>query len=231
MKKLGIMGALPEEVDQIMGGLDEKRIEEYAGVEYHLGKRNGMHLVVCCGGMGKANAASTTQVLITKYEVDGILFSGIAGNMSSEIGIGDVVIGNEIFYHDAEDRMIAQSAPFTALYKPDPLLRDAVEQGCRLTGVRYILGRIATGDQFIGDAEVKKAIVEKCKPDCVEMEGAAVGQVAMRNNVPFAVLRAMSDNSDVQIEFLGAEKFDVSEYVTTASAIVVASIDALVKMQ
>lgn len=230
-KKIGIMGALPEEVEQIVSGLEEKKVEEYAGVEYHMGKRSGMRLVVCCGGMGKANAASTTQVLITKYGVNGIIFSGIAGNMSSEIGIGDVVIGDEVIYHDAEDRMIAQSAPFTSVYKADPLLRDAVEQGCRLTGVHYILGKIATGDQFIGDADVKKTIVDKCGPDCVEMEGAAVAQVAMRNKVPFVVLRAMSDNSDVQIEFLGAEKFDVTEYVTTSSAIVVASIDALAKMQ
>lgn len=231
MKTIGILGALPEEVDQIMMGLEEKRVEEYGGVEYHIGKRNGLHLVVCCAGMGKANAASTTQVLITKYHVDSVLFSGIAGNMSTKIGIGDVVIGKTVFYHDAEDRMIAQSSPGVSEYISDPLLVDAVEQGCRLTNVKYIIGKIATGDQFIGDPVTKKVIQDKCHPDCVEMEGAAVGQIAMRNKVPFVVIRAMSDDSNEAIEFLGAEKFDVSEYVTTASAIVVAAIDALAKMR
>lgn len=230
MNTIGILGAIPEEVDQIMMGLNEKRVEVYGGVEYHIGKRNKLNLVVCCAGMGKANAASATQVLITKYNVEAVIFSGIAGNMSSKIGIGDVVIGKTVVYHDAEDRMIAQSSPGTATYTADPLLVDAVEQGCRLANITYIVGKIATGDQFIGDPVTKKAIQKKCHPDCVEMEGAAVGQVSMRNNIPFVVIRAMSDDSDEAIEFLGAEKFDVSEYVTTASAIVVASIEALSKM-
>lgn len=226
-ENIGILGAMPEEVNQVMMGLEETEVEEYAGVAYHKGRRAGRRLVVCCAGMGKVNAASTTQVLITKFGVDAIIFSGIAGNTSSEISVGDVVIGKEVVHHDAEERMLKQSAPYTASYGADPLLLDAVEQGCRLVGVRYIVGRIATGEQFVGDPDTKRRIIEKCAPDCVEMEGAAVAQVAMRNRIPFVVLRAMSDNSDVSVESLGAEAFDVSEYVTTASAIVVAAVDAL----
>ena len=231
MKSLGIMGAMPEEVDLIMNALEEKTVEVYAGVDYHIGKRGHTRLVVCCGGMGKANAASTAQVLITKFGVDGIIFSGIAGNMSSEIGIGDVVVGKELVYHDGEDDMFSQSAPFTAKYAADPLFVDAAVQACRVAGVRFLVGRIATGDQFVGDPAVKRAIQEKCDPACVEMEGAAVGQVAMRNKVPFVVLRAMSDNSDEGIDDLKAEgRFDIGEYVKTASAIVVAAVDALAAM-
>lgn len=227
LKTIGIMGALPEEVNQITLALQDPKVESYAGVEYHIGKRGAHKLVVCCAGMGKVNAASAAQVLITYYNVDAIIFSGIAGNMCTDIGIGDVVIGRELLYHDAEPRMLAQSAPGTTLYMADPLLLDAVEQGCRLVGARYVVGRIATGDQFVGDPETKKKIQTNCQPHCVEMEGAAVGHVAMRNNIPFVVLRVMSDNSDASIEVLGAEEFDVGEYVTTASAIVVAAVDAL----
>ena len=76
----------------------------------------GKQVVVCCAGMGKANAASTVQVLCTKYGIDKLIFSGIAGNMTSKIGIGDVCIGETVVYHDAELSMIAQSAPFQTEY-------------------------------------------------------------------------------------------------------------------
>lgn len=227
MKTIGIMGAMPEEVAIIMNALKEKDVTEYAGVQYHIGARNGYKLIVCCAGMGKVNAASTAQVLISHFHVEAIIFSGIAGNMSTEIGIGDVVIGKELCYHDADMRMIAQSAPGTTSYTADPLLVDIVKQGCELTGVKYIVGKIATGDQFIGDVDTKKAIQAACHPDCVEMEGAAVGHVAMRNKIPFVVLRAMSDECVDSIESLGAEEFEIDSYVKTSSAIVIASIDAL----
>ncbi|NLW79833.1 MAG: 5'-methylthioadenosine/adenosylhomocysteine nucleosidase [Ruminococcaceae bacterium] len=227
MKTIGVLGAIQEEVEQIMAALNEGKSEEVGGVVYHHGHRAGRRVVVCCAGMGKANAAAATQMLITQYGAQGILFSGVAGNMSSEIGIGDVVIGQEVFYHDASDELLALCPPYTALYTAHPLLVDVAKQACELTGVRYLVGRIATGDQFIGDTETKRRIQEKCHPDCVEMEGAAVAQIAMRNNVPFVVLRAMSDNCDEALSFDGADKFDISAYVTTASAIVVAAIDAL----
>jgi adenosylhomocysteine nucleosidase len=226
-KTIGVIGAMPEEVDLISAAIDGYGSEVYAGVRYHRGSRAGRRLVVCCGGMGKVNAASTTQVLITKFGADAIFFCGVAGNMSREIGIGDVVISREVCHHDADERMMSQSAPHTALYPADPLLRDAAERGCRHTGTRYIAGRIATGDQFVGDAETKRMIAEKCRPDCVEMEGAGVGQVAMRNGIPFVIIRAMSDNAADSIESLGAETFDISAYVRTSSAILLAAIDAL----
>ena len=90
---IGIMGAMPDEVDQLCAKLEQVTKETYAGVEYHQGMLNGRQVVVCCAGMGKANAASTVQVLITKYGAEKIIFSGIAGNMTSKIGIGDVWVG------------------------------------------------------------------------------------------------------------------------------------------
>ncbi len=92
------------------------------------------------------------------------------------------------------------------------------------------MGRIATGDQFVGDPAVKRAIQEKCQPACVEMEGAAVGQVAMRNKLPFVVLRAMSDNSDEDIDTLrqdDAFQFNAAQYAKTAAAIMIDTVDVL----
>ena len=225
---IGIMGAMPEEVDQLCARLSGVTVEEYGGVSYHCGSLAGRRAVVCCAGMGKANAAATTQVLITKFGAQRIIFSGIAGNMTSKIGIGDVVVGKTVVYHDAQDDMIAQSAPFTAEYPGDEEMVKAAMAACEETGVKAIAGKIATGDQFVGDSATKAAIAARVNPDCVEMEGAAVAQIAAKNNVPCVVLRAMSDNADeAGHEVLVVKKFSISEYVTTATRIVARMLERL----
>lgn len=229
--RIGILCALPEEETYIVDAMENKNEEIYAGICYRSGKIGNKEIVVCCGGMGKANAASTAQVLISKYNAKAIIFSGIAGNMTEKIGIGDVVIGKTLRYHDASDSMLSQSPPWTSEYKSDTFLNSALEQGCRQNNVKYILGKIATGDRFIDDPAVKNKIKSYCNPDCVEMEGAAVAQTAMRNEIPFAVIRAMSDNSDKAVEeSLGSGKqqeFLISEYSKTASSIVLAALSSL----
>lgn len=227
IEKIAILGAMPEEIELVVAELEHVEKELIAGVTFYKGKKEGKHIVACCAGMGKANAASVTQLLITHFKVEAVVFSGIAGNMSDKIGIGDIVISETLCYHDAEDRMLAQSAPHTSLYTASDHLIQAARYGCEAVGANYIVGKIATGDQFVGDAVIKKSIQEKCHPDCVEMEGASVAQVSMRNEIPFVVLRAMSDNSDTSIEVLGAESFDIEEYVKTASAIVLAMISSI----
>ena len=224
----GIMGAMPDVVDQLCARLQDVTCEVYAGVEYHCGTLHGKQVVVCCAGMGKANAASTVQVLCTKYGIDHLIFSGIAGNMTSKIGIGDVCVGETVVYHDAELDMLAQSAPFLKEYRGDPELVQAALDACAACGVKAIAGKIATGDTFVGDAATKKSIEEKCHPDCVEMEGAAVSQVAGRNGVPCVVLRAMSDNADESgYEVLVVKQFSIAEYVKTATEIVAHMIEHL----
>ena len=214
---IGIMGAMPDEVDQLCAKLENVTVEPYGGVEYHRGTLAGKQVVVCCAGMGKANAAATTQVLITRYGAEKIIFSGIAGNMTSKIGIGDVVIGKTVLYHDAQLDMICH-----------PALIAAAEKACAEAGVKALTGKIATGDLFVGDSETKAAIEAKCAPDCVEMEGAAVSQIAAKNDVPCVILRAMSDNADEDgHEVLVVKKFSIAEYVATATRIVAAMVEAL----
>ena len=218
---IGIMGAMPAEVDQLCARLADVTREEYAGVVYHQGRLADKKVVVCCAGMGKANAASTTQVLITRYGAEKILFSGVAGNMTSRIGIGDVCVGQLVVYHDADARCIVQSAPFLEEFPGDPALVRCALDACAACGVKAIAGKITTGDRFVGDSATKAAIAAACHPDCVEMEGAAVAQIAARNGVPAVILRAMSDNADEEgYERLVVQDFSIDEYVTTATRIV-----------
>ena len=148
-----IMGAMPEEVDQLCARLSDVTKETYAGVEYHTGTLHGKNVVVCCAGMGKANAAATVQVLVTRYGADAIIFSGVGGNLSAEIGIGDVVVGRTVLYHDADMDMLDQSAPFLDEYPGDPALVQAAMGACAACRVKAIAGRIATGDRFFGDSK------------------------------------------------------------------------------
>ena len=225
---IGIMGAMPEEVDQLCARLSDVTVEEYGGVSYHCGSLAGRRVVVCCAGMGKANAAATTQVLITRYGAEKIIFSGIAGNMASKIGIGDVVIGQTVLYHDADMDMLDQNPPYLDEYPGDPALIAAAQAACAQAGVKAITGRIATGDRFVGDTETKRRIEAACRPDCVEMEGAAVSQIAAKNGVPCVILRAMSDNADEDgYEVLVVRDFSIKEYVATATRIVAAMIEQL----
>lgn len=217
---IGIMGAMPEEVRLLAEKLGGESSRRLGGVDFFEGELSGHKVVVCCAGMGKVNAAAATQLLITAFGAKAILFSGIAGNMSEKIGIGDVVVSDKVVYHDAELSMISQNYPGLKEYTADARLIQAAEAACEKQGVRHIVGKIATGDTFVGDGETKRAIQKKCAPACVEMEGAAVAHIAAKNDLPFVIVRAMSDNSDeAGAELLVGKAFDISEYCKTASAI------------
>lgn len=217
---VGILGAMPEEVELLRGALADPQARRLAGVEFYTGGFAGRQVTVCCAGMGKVNAAVAAQLLITVFGARALLFSGIAGNMTTRVSVGDMVIGNELVYHDAELAMIAQSYPNLTAYPANPALVAAAEAACRSEQVRYTVGRIATGDQFVGDSETKERIRAACDPACVEMEGAALAQVAAKNDLPFVVLRTMSDDCDEAArEKLVVQQFDISGYCRTASRV------------
>lgn len=218
---IGILGAMPEEIRLLTARLEQPAIEKKGGVEFHIGTLYGKKAVICCGGMGKVNAAAATQLLITAYGAEAIICNGIAGNTSKEIGIGDIVIGKTVFYHDATISMISQCYPNLEAYTAADHMVAAAEQACRENDIRFLTGRIATGDQFIEDEAVKNDIVARTHPDCVEMEGAAVAHVAAKNDVPFVVLRTMSDEcNEYSRKKLVEDQFDITEYCQTAAKVV-----------
>lgn len=208
---------MPDEVAILRGNMQSPCTEHIGGVDFYSGTLCGKRAVLCCAGIGKVNAAAAAQLLITHFGADAVVFSGIAGNMSDEIGVGDMVLSSRAVYHDADNRMIAQTYPHTAEFCADERLLAAAKSACEACGVRYTVGTVATGDQFVGDSAVKANIAARCAPACVEMEGAAVAHIAAKNDTPFVILRAMSDNSDTAVEVLNAKVFDITEYCRTAS--------------
>ncbi|MEF9865880.1 MAG: 5'-methylthioadenosine/adenosylhomocysteine nucleosidase [Oscillospiraceae bacterium] len=220
MNKIGILGAMPCEVEQLFALLSQKEQHKAGGVDFYEGKLSEKDIVLCCAGMGKVNAAAATQLLITVFGCDAIVLSGIAGNMTNKISVGDVVIGDSLMYHDAENRMIAEAYPHMQAFTSDARLVAAAEKACQRAKVKYIVAPIATGDLFIGDTAIKNSIAERFAPACVEMEGAAVAHIAAKNDVPFGVVRTMSDDADEDAaEKLVGNPFDIGEYVKTTTAI------------
>lgn len=227
-KTIGLMGAMPAEIAQLYARMTDRGEERIGGVDFYSGILAGHRVTLCCAGMGKVNAACAAQLLILKFGAKALIFSGIAGNMTDKIGVGDVVIGGTLLYHDAERRMIAETFPHLQEFHGDAAMIAAAEAACAEAGVRYIVGKIATGDDFVGDSATKNAIAAKCAPDCVEMEGAAVAHVAAKYETPCVVLRAMSDNADENAyETLVVKQFDTAEYCNTAARLCEALIGRL----
>ncbi len=217
---LGILGAMPDEIKYIYEELQDKSEHKLGGNTFYKGVYGGMDVVLVCAGMGKVNAAAATQLLITNFNANAVLFSGIAGNMTSKISVGDIVLGKTVLYHDAQNDMIKQAYPNMEEFAADENMLKAAQDACEQAGVKHIVGKIATGDIFVGDSKTKREIKNKCAPDCVEMEGAAVAHIAAKNDVPFLIVRAMSDDSDEEAyDTLVGKPFDISDYCKTASDI------------
>ncbi|MFV0362109.1 MAG: 5'-methylthioadenosine/adenosylhomocysteine nucleosidase [Suipraeoptans sp.] len=200
---IGIIGAMEEEVSVLKDIMEDKEISEHAGMTFNKGKLCGKEVIVVKSGVGKVNAGICTQILIDKFGVTMLVNTGVAGALDYKIEIGDVVISTDSVQHDvnavAFGYEVGQIPRMdTLFFKADEKLANwakAVNEAVN-PEVKTYIGRIATGDQFIADAKTKKRIIDDFSPLCVEMEGAAIAQVAYMNKVPYIISRAISDKAD-----------------------------------
>lgn len=197
--KWGIIGAMPSEVEllkQQMENICEIKIGRQTFWE---GILCGQEAVVCTCGIGKVNAAITTQMMIDRFGVERIINTGIAGAVHHDLKVLDVVISRELCYHDYDMRFLRDYPPYVDSIHANSLLVEAAVEAFQEIdhgSSCCFVGKIATGDQFIESSEVKNRIVEEHHPMCVEMEGTAIGHTCTVNDVPFVVIRTMSDNAD-----------------------------------
>ena len=191
---IGLISAMDIELDAYIELMQDKKEYNYAGLTYYHGMLMGKEIAICNCGVGKVNAAMHTQILIEKFHPDVIIQNGIAGSLSHDVRQFDIVIGNELIYHDMPDNVVEQFGPLERIYHADPglveLVRSIVKEN------RVHVGRIATGDQFIASTSEKDRIRDNTGALCVEMEGCAVAHTAYLNGIPFIVMRAISDMAD-----------------------------------
>lgn len=197
---IGIISAMDLELQALTEKLTDKKEQMHAGVMYYTGTLEGVEVVLCTCGVGKVNAAMHTQILIDKYHPTVIIQNGIAGSLSNDVKYFDIVIGNELVYHDMQEFVLEQYGPLEKVYYAN---QELVQKACRAaSGESYQVhvGRIATGDWFVSNASDKENIAGRTKALCTEMEGCAVAHTAYLNEVPFVVMRAISDMADDSAE-------------------------------
>lgn len=201
MKKLGIIGAMAIEVELLKSRMENITVTEKAGASYWEGKLRGLPAVVVQCGVGKVNAAICVQILVDLFEVTHIVNTGIAGSLDASLDIGDMVISQDVMYHDFNvgpfGYPLGQVPGMDVVAFPtDDDLRTFAESICRERGISYRVGRVVTGDQFICEDKEKQEIISATGGFCTEMEGAAIAHAAYRNRIPVLVLRAISDKAD-----------------------------------
>ena len=201
MVKVGIIGALKEEVDVYLSKLSKLRLNKKSGFDFFSGKMGNVDLVIIKSGVGKVNASMCTQFLIDDFNPDYIIFTGVAGALNPELNIKDIVISKDSIQHDIDASSLGfprGTILFTELrnFSASDKLANLAYDSAKSLGFNAIKGRMLTGDQFITDSHQNQDLVNEFQGDCVDMESAAVAQVADFNNIPHVIIRTISDKAD-----------------------------------
>jgi len=229
--KYGIIGAMDEEVVYLKSKMEILETVTVASNEFFRGKLYGCDIVVVKCGIGKVNAAICTQALIDRFAPQFIINTGVAGSMHPSAGIGDIVVSDDLVQHDFDSSAMEYEfgeIPRLGMrfFKADERLINAAF-GASIDTYKMLKGRIATGDQFIADEARKDRIKELFGPLCVEMESAAIAHACYLNDVPFVVIRAVSDNADGSADITFEKFLDLA--AVNSSLIVEAIIQCNIK--
>ena len=200
---LGIIGAMEEEVAGLKDKMTVSRTIKKASMEFWEGVLEGTSVVVVRCGVGKVNAAICAQILADEFHVTAIVNTGIAGSLKKEINIGDIVLSTDALQHDMDATGFGYSYGVipqmdNSIFQGDEKLLTLAKECCEQVhpDISVFSGRVVSGDQFISDKGKKDWIAEQFHGFCTEMEGAAIAQTAYLNQIPFLIIRAISDKAD-----------------------------------
>jgi len=228
--RIAIVSAMREELHALHDDFNELRVERVAGRDFHLGTLHGRPVLLALSGIGKVAAATTTALLLDRFEVDALLFTGVAGGLGAGVAVGDVVIGDMLLQHDLDASPIFPrwEVPLTGRSR---FAADAAWSTALASAARHALGRphavhrglVVSGDRFVSTA-AESATLRHALPDAlaVEMEGAAVAQVCHDFARPFAVMRTISDRADDSaagdfVRFVAEVASDITRRVVRAA--------------
>ena len=219
---IGIMGAMPEEIEGVVALLSNPEASSIGKRTYFKGQINGIETVVVFSRWGKVAAAITATTLIHEFKITELWFTGVAGAIHPELNVGDIVVGKSLLQHDMDARPLMQQYEIPLLYKTyfdsDISLLDIATKAIEnvfenqslhkiidaenlikfeISNPKLLVGEIASGDQFFSSNKQKNALIAQL-PEvlCVEMEGAAVAQVCYEYEIPFCIIRTISDVAD-----------------------------------
>jgi adenosylhomocysteine/aminodeoxyfutalosine nucleosidase len=203
--KIAVMGAMPEEIAPILEKLGVYKTTEYAKNKYYEASYMGADLVIAYSKIGKVFSTLTATTLIEHFGAEILLFSGVAGAISPELRIGDLIVANKLSQHDLDITAFGHPfgyVPEGAVYiNADSKMIAMSKEVAKEMGKSVKEGIIATGDQFVANEQRKNWIGDTFEADALEMEGASVAVVCDALNVPFFILRAISDAADMDAGF------------------------------
>ena len=202
-KTIGLIGAMEEEVAILKTHMTNTTEQKKAGMTFIHGNLWGIDTVVVVSGIGKVNMAICAQILIDEYNVSNLINTGVAGSLNNQLDIGDIILSECAQQHDMDVSPLGDPVGIIprmdkSIFPADEALVSLAKSACEKANpdIHCHIGKVVSGDQFIASAEKKEFLIDTYHGDCAEMEGAAMAQVAYLNQVPFLIIRAISDKAD-----------------------------------
>ncbi|EMT38805.1 adenosylhomocysteine nucleosidase [Thermoanaerobacter thermohydrosulfuricus] len=202
MKKIGLIGAMEEEVNILKDEMTLKEIVKKAKLDFYVGSLKGADIVIVRSGIGKVNAAMATQILVSDFNVDVLINTGVAGGIKPDIKVGDIVISSDTMEYDIDVTAFGYEPGIIprmeeSIFKADEKLVELAKKVAKnIVEGRAYVGRIISGDKFVSSKEEAKRLGKVFNAYAVEMEGAAIAHVAFLNSIPFVIIRSISDNAN-----------------------------------
>lgn len=201
--KIGIIGAMDEEIDILKNQMQIDETINLTGMNFYVGTLERKKIVLVRCGIGKVNAAICAQILVSNFNVTHIINTGVAGAIYDELNVGDIVISSDVIEHDFDAtnfgyRLGEIPRLDTYIFEADKNLIDISYKASKHETVKHktVIGRILSGDIFVACSDKKDFLWKTFEGYCTEMEGAAIGHTCYLNNIPFVIIRAMSDKAD-----------------------------------
>ncbi len=212
---IGIIAALDGEVRDIKNSMEHVEAAEYGRLVFYKGTLSGKDVVLSRCGVGKVNAALCTQQMIDHYQIDTVINVGVAGGVAKGLGVGDIVISKDAVQYDMDASAFGhprgEIPNMDITYFPaDERLINLAKDAAAKVGEAALVGRIMTADLGVASGELKAELTEAFGGACVEMEGAAIAQTAWINELPYVVIRSISDNADDDAPEIYADHFEQS---------------------
>lgn len=202
-ERIGIIGAMNDEIAALKDAMDIEYTETFCEITYYVGALDGKDIVLVQCGMGKVNAGICAEVLIAHFNAKCVINTGVAGSMDNDLDILDFVVSTDAVQHDFDVSPIGfkrGEIPYTGKisFEADKELvsKAVLALTPYVKGSKIMEGRVCTGDQFICSEEQKDTILSNFGGLCCEMEGGAIAQTCYLNDVPFVIIRAISDKAD-----------------------------------
>ena len=201
MKKIGIIGAMEVEIEEIKENMTVTQTTTIAGMNFYKGVLENTEVILAQSGIGKVFAAACTQAMIMNFAPDLIINIGVCGGLSKELKTGDIILADKVVQYDMDTSAVGDPIGLISginkiYFECDADTNSDIEDILNNKNINYKNGVVATGDKFINDSVLVKWLCDNFDAIGGDMESASIGHVCYINDVPFTILRSMSDSGD-----------------------------------